>query len=94
MVNLPQKLVEINSDDIFLAYNCLGMVLPFVRELDRGILQQVIIESNLVQDLIDRSSANEDDPTIRMTCTTLLIDIFYDEATVLSNLNYGNSDIY
>jgi hypothetical protein len=33
---LPQKLLEVNHDDIFMAYNCLASILPFVHQMDRG----------------------------------------------------------
>jgi hypothetical protein len=54
----------------------------------------MIIESNLVNDLLDRSSASEEDPSLRMQSTTLLIDLFYDESTVLSNVQpYDGQDV-
>ena len=54
----------------------------------------MIIESNLIHDLLERSSDQEEDPSLRMQCTTLLIDLFYDEATVLSNVQpYDGQDV-
>jgi len=77
---------EVLSDDIFIVYSCLASIVPHLREFDRGALQSMIIDSNLIHDLLERSSVEEEDPSLRMQCTTLLIDLYYDEATVLSNV--------
>lgn len=81
--HLPEKLAEVFSDDIFLSYNALSTVLPEMRSLDRSQSQFLISESNLVYSLLIRASEVEEDPSVRLLCTTLLLDLWYDEHSLL-----------
>lgn len=46
----------------------------------------MLMESTLVAQLLEHASENEHDPAVRLQCTTLLIDLYFDETTVLTNI--------
>jgi hypothetical protein len=79
LVNLPEKLAEVFSDDIFLSYSALSLLIPEIRKLDRGALQNLILNSRLVYSFLIRGSEQEVDQAIRLLCTKLLIDVWHYE---------------
>ena len=87
IADLPGKMTQVLSDDIFVVYNSLANIFPVMSSLDRGALQHILVHSDLIFDLLNRASEQERDTAVRLQCTTLLIDLWYDEATVISTLS-------
>jgi hypothetical protein len=38
LAQIPEKMLEVISDDIFVVYSCIATIIPHIRELDRGAL--------------------------------------------------------
>ena len=53
---LPEKLAEVFSDDIYLSYSLLAQILPEIRQMDRNGYRNLLMDSNLVNMLLYRSS--------------------------------------
>lgn len=87
IAELPGRMTQVLSDDIFVVYSSLASIFPVMSTLDRGALQHILIHSDLIYDLLNRASEQERDTAVRLQCTTLLIDLWYDESTVISTLS-------
>jgi hypothetical protein len=60
-----------------------------MREFDRGSLQKILVESNLILRLLALASENTPDPAIRLIATTLLFDLWYMEPIIVCNPRDG-----
>jgi hypothetical protein len=88
---LPELLAEVLEDDLYLCYEALSVILPCIRDFDRGSLQKILVDSDLILKLLELSSESTSDTAVRLQCTTLLFDLWYLEPIIVCNPREGVS---
>ena len=89
LANLPDLLAEVLADDVYLCYQALSILLPIMREFDRGSLQKILVESNLILRLLALASEKTPDPAMRLIATTFLFDLWHMEPIIVCNPRDG-----
>ena len=89
LANYPDLLAEVLADDVYLCYQALSILLPIMREFDRGSLQKILVESNLILRLLALASESTPDPAMRLIATTFLFDLWYMEPIIVCNPRDG-----
>lgn len=64
--NLPELLAEVLADDLYLCYEALSVILPCIRDFDRGSLQKILVDSDLILKLLELSSESTSDTAVRL----------------------------
>jgi len=68
-----------------LCYQALTIILPIIRDFDRGSLQKILVESNLILTLLAFASERNLDPAMRLITSTLLLDLWHMEPIIVCN---------
>lgn len=89
LANFPDLLAEVLADDVYLCYQALSILLPIMREFDRGSLQKILVESNLILRLLAQASERTLDPAMRLISTTFLFDLWHMEPIIVCNPRDG-----
>lgn len=68
-----------------MCYQALTIILPIIRDFDRGSLQKILVESNLILTLLAFASERNLDPAMRLITSTLLLDLWHMEPIIVCN---------
>ena len=84
---LPSLLLQMFADDVFVALSCLAMLLPQMKAAERGKLQALILNSSLVQELMQAASENQNDQAVRLIAVNLLLDLWIEELELVCSMD-------
>ena len=83
-------LKEACSDDIFVCYDSILQLLSNLYQLDRHQTSKLMMDTPLAEDILLEASENiADDYAVKLTCTSLLLEMYMLDPTLITSDKKG-----